>query len=106
MNIGMKSKEAAPAKPTSPVVNSILRLTIIRSLHTRTTSHRITTITLLVPACDLSEIVRAAFCTTEEYSSSMDDPDVDLELIALLRERLGVSNKAQDTVSNDTGKSI
>lgn len=34
----------------------------------------------------------------------MDDPDVDHELIALLRESLGISNKAQDTVSSDTGK--
>jgi len=34
----------------------------------------------------------------------MDDPDVDHELIALLRESLGFSNKAQDGVSSNTGK--
>jgi len=34
----------------------------------------------------------------------MDDPDVDHELIALLRESLGISNKAQDIVTSDTGK--
>lgn len=34
----------------------------------------------------------------------MDDPDVDHELIALLRESLGISNKAQDVVSSNTGK--
>jgi hypothetical protein len=34
----------------------------------------------------------------------MDDPDVDHELIALLRESLGISNKAQDVVTSDTGK--
>lgn len=34
----------------------------------------------------------------------MDDPDVDHELIALLRESLGFSNKAPDAVSSDTGK--
>lgn len=34
----------------------------------------------------------------------MDDPDVDLELIALLRESLGISNKAQVGVSDNTGK--
>lgn len=34
----------------------------------------------------------------------MDDPDVDLELIALLRQSLGISNKAEDTVSCETGK--
>lgn len=34
----------------------------------------------------------------------MDDPDVDHELIALLRESLGISNKAQDIVSSNTGK--
>lgn len=33
----------------------------------------------------------------------MDDPDVDHELIALLRESLGFSNKAQDGVSSNTG---
>lgn len=34
----------------------------------------------------------------------MDDPDVDHELIALLRESLGFSNKAQDVVTSNTGK--
>lgn len=34
----------------------------------------------------------------------MDDPDVDLELIALLRESLGFSNKAQEGVSDNTGR--
>jgi len=34
----------------------------------------------------------------------MDDPDVDHELIALLRESLGFSNKASDVVSSNTGK--
>jgi hypothetical protein len=34
----------------------------------------------------------------------MDDPDVDHELIALLRESLGFSNKAQVGVSDNTGK--
>jgi len=34
----------------------------------------------------------------------MDDPDVDHELIALLRESLGFSNKAQDGVTSNTGK--
>jgi hypothetical protein len=34
----------------------------------------------------------------------MDHPDVDHELIALLRESLGISNKAQDVVTGDTGK--
>jgi hypothetical protein len=34
----------------------------------------------------------------------MDDPDVDHELIALLRESLGFSNKAPDVVSSNTGK--
>lgn len=34
----------------------------------------------------------------------MDDPDVDLELIALLRQSLGISNKGEDTVSCETGK--
>jgi len=33
----------------------------------------------------------------------MDDPDVDHELIALLRESLGFTNKAQDGVSSNTG---
>lgn len=42
--------------------------------------------------------------TEENYSQKMDDPDVDHELIALLRESLGISNKAQDVVSSDTGK--
>lgn len=40
----------------------------------------------------------------ENHSQKMDDPDVDHELIALLRESLGISNKAQDVVSSDTGK--
>ena len=34
----------------------------------------------------------------------MDDPDVDHELIALLGESLGFSNKAQDGVTSNTGK--
>lgn len=34
----------------------------------------------------------------------MDDPDVDLELISLLRQSLGISNKGEDTVSCETGK--
>lgn len=34
----------------------------------------------------------------------MDDPDVDHELIALLRESLGFSNKAQVGISSNTGK--
>jgi hypothetical protein len=34
----------------------------------------------------------------------MDDPDVDHELIAFMRESLGISNKAQDIVTSDTGK--
>lgn len=34
----------------------------------------------------------------------MDDPDVDHELIALLRESLGFTNKAQDVISHNTGK--
>jgi hypothetical protein len=35
---------------------------------------------------------------------NMDDPDVDHELIAFMRESLGISNKAQDIVTSDTGK--
>jgi len=34
----------------------------------------------------------------------MDDPDVDHELIAFMRESLGIQNKAQDIVTSDTGK--
>lgn len=34
----------------------------------------------------------------------MDDPDVDLELIALLRQSLGISSKGEDTISCETGK--
>lgn len=34
----------------------------------------------------------------------MDDPDVDHDLIAFMRETLTLSNKAQDTISSDTGK--
>lgn len=36
----------------------------------------------------------------------MDDPDVDHDLIAFMRETLTLSNKAQDTISSDTGKAI
>jgi hypothetical protein len=34
----------------------------------------------------------------------MDDPDVDHDLIAFMRESLGISSKAQDVVTSDTGK--
>jgi hypothetical protein len=34
----------------------------------------------------------------------MDDPDVDHDLIAFMRESLGISNKVQDIVTSDTGK--
>jgi hypothetical protein len=34
----------------------------------------------------------------------MDDPDVDHDLIAFMRESLGISSKAQDIVTSDTGK--
>jgi hypothetical protein len=43
-------------------------------------------------------------CTSEKVLPNMDDPDVDHELIAFMRESLGISNKAQDIVTSDTGK--
>jgi hypothetical protein len=42
-------------------------------------------------------------CCAQDLQT-MDDPDVDHELIALLRESLGFSNKAQVGVSHNTGK--
>jgi hypothetical protein len=42
-------------------------------------------------------------CCAQDLQT-MDDPDVDHELIALLRESLGFSNKAQVGVSDNTGK--
>lgn len=41
---------------------------------------------------------------SSKVQQEMDDPDVDLELIALLRESLGFNKKAEDEVSSDTGK--
>jgi hypothetical protein len=57
----------------------------------------------LVPACNLLctyRLVPRKKCCCEK----MDDPDVDHDLIAFMRESLGISSKAQDVVTSDTGK--
>jgi len=64
-----------------------------------------TKLSISVPAeTEKAAAVYISACTPEQVSQEMDDPDVDHELIALLRESLGISNKAQDAVSSDTGK--
>jgi len=54
--------------------------------------------------CESSCCVHTGLYSGKVLLRKMDDPDVDHELIALLRQSLGISDKAQDTVSSDTGK--
>lgn len=88
-------RSAAPSSSQATCILHLLRATIIRSLRPSHKVHKARYLHTLVldgptAVCDACGI--------------MDDPDVDHELIALLRESLGISNKAQDVVSTNTGK--